>query len=286
MRPFHACSLVLAASCAASFQIHAEAATATRYREEVLVTATRTPTALRNVGASATVITREDIERRNPVFLSDLLREVPGFAVGRAGGAGKFTQLRVRGAEANHVLVLIDGIEANDVTRSDEFDFAHLSTDDIERVEIVRGPQSALWGSDALAGVVNIITRRGSGKPHANATIEYGSFGSNRLSGALGAGTETWDGNLALSYIDSGGINISERGDEDDGYRNGTLDTRLGWQALPQLRFELTGRLSDIRTATDGDVGFGVPSDTAGETNILQAYAQGRAKLSTFDGHW
>jgi len=286
MRPFHAYPFVLAASCGASFQIHAEAATATRHREEVLVTATRTPTALRNVGASATVITREDIERRNPVFLSDLLREVPGFTIGRAGVAGKFTQLRVRGAEASHVLVLIDGIEANDVTRSDEFDFAHLSTDDIERVEIVRGPQSALWGSDALAGVVNIITRRGSGKPHANATIEYGSFGSNRVSGAVGAGTETWDGNLALSYLDSGGIDISERGDEDDGYRNGTLNTRLGWQALPQLRFELTGRLSDIRTATDGDVGLGVPSDTAGETDILQAYAQGRAKLSTFDGHW
>ncbi len=286
MRPCHRFPLVLAASCGALFPLYADAITATRHREEVLVTATRTPTALRTAGASATVITREEIERRNPVYLTDLLREVPGFAVGRAGGAGKFTQLRVRGAEANHVLVLIDGIEANDVTRADEFDFAHLATDDIERVEIVRGPQSALWGSDALAGVVNIITRRGSGKPNATATVEYGSFGSNRLSGAVGAGNDTWDGNLALSYVDSGGINIAERGDEDDGYRNGTINTRLGWQALPQLRFELSGRLSDIRTATDGDIGLGLPSDTAGETNILQAYAQGRARLSTFDGRW
>lgn len=259
---------------------------ASSYREEVLVTATRTPTALRNAGSSATVITRQDIERRNPVFLTDLLRDVPGFAVGRAGGAGKFTQLRVRGAEANHVLVLIDGIEANDITRADEFDFAHLSTDDIERVEIVRGPQSALWGSDALAGVINVITRRGEGKPNASATLEYGSFGSNRLSGSVGAGNDTYDGTLALSYVDSGGINIAERGDEEDGYRNGTVNTRLGWQALPQLRFEFTGRLSDIRTATDGDQGQGVPSDTAGKTAITQAYAQGRAKLATFDGHW
>jgi len=286
MRPFSRSTLVLAAFCGALFQAHADETTATRHREEVIVTATRTPTALRTAGASATVITREDIERRNPVYLTDLLREVPGFAVGRAGGAGKFTQLRVRGAEANHVLVLIDGVEANDVTRADEFDFAHLATDDIERVEIVRGPQSALWGSDALAGVINIITRRGSGRPHATATVEYGSFDSKRASGAVGAGNETWDGNLALSYLNSGGINIAERGSEDDGYRNGTVNTRLGWQALPQLRFELTGRLSDIRTATDGDIGLGVPSDTAGVTNILQAYAQGRAKLSTFDGHW
>ena len=79
-------------------------------REEVVVTASRTPIALRNAGASVTVITREDIERRNPAFLADLLRDVPGFALGRFGGAGKVTQLRVRGAEANQVLVLIDGI--------------------------------------------------------------------------------------------------------------------------------------------------------------------------------
>jgi len=286
MRPLFFSTLVLAAIGGAIPHVHADDNPARRYREEVLVTAARTPTSLRNAGASVSVITREDIERRNPVFLIDLLRDVPGFAVSRAGGAGKFTQLRVRGAEANHVLVLIDGIEANDVTRSDEFDFAHLATDDIERVEIVRGPQSALWGSDALAGVINVITRRGSGRPHARATLEYGSFGSNRLSGEVGAASATWDGNLALSYVDSGGINISERGDEEDGYRNGTVNTRLGWQASPQLRFEATGRLSDIRTATDGDIGLGVPSDTAGETDMLQAYAQGRAKLTTFDGHW
>ena len=283
MRPL---ILLLAATSCGIAATHAEEPSADRYRDEVLVTATRTPTALRNVGSSATVITREDIERRNPVFLTDLLRDVPGFSISRAGGAGKFTQLRVRGAEANHVLVLIDGIEANDITRADEFDFAHLATNDIERVEIVRGPQSALWGSDALAGVVNIITRQGAGKPQASATIEYGSFDSKRISSEVGAGNEHYDGHLALSYVDNGGINIAEQGNEDDGYRNGTVNTRLGWQALPQLRVEFTGRLSDIRTATDGDTGLGVPSDTAGTTDMLQAFAQGRAKLATFDGHW
>lgn len=283
MRPM---SLLAAIVCCGLPYAHAADTRADRQREEILVTASRVPTALRNAGAGATVITREDIERRNPAFLTDLLRDVPGFSVSRAGGAGKFTQLRVRGAEANQVLVLIDGIEANDITRADEFDFAHLGTDDIERVEIVRGPQSALWGSDALAGVINIITRKGEGKPQARATVEYGSFGSNRLSGSVGAGNDRYDGSLALTYLDSGGINISERGDEEDGYRNGTLNTRLGWQALPQLRLDVTGRLSDIRMATDGDIGLGRPSDTAGRTDILQAYAQGRAQLSTFDGHW
>lgn len=255
-------------------------------REEVLVTASRTLDARGHAGASVTLITREDIERRNPAFLTDLLRDVPGFSIARSGGAGKVTQLRVRGAEANQVLVLIDGIEANDVSRDDAFDFAHLSTDDIERVEIVRGPQSALWGSDALAGVVNVITRRGAGAPRAEATLEYGSFGTERVNASLGAGDERRDASVSLTYIETGGINIAERGDEEDGYRNGTVNTRLGWQALPNLRLDFSGRLSDIHTATDGDLGLGVPSDTPGETDILQAYAQGKARLSTFDGRW
>lgn len=286
MRPFLSVFFVLAALCGVPVPSFATDAAPARYREEVLVTAARTPTALRNAGASVTVITREDIERRNPLTLTDLLREVPGVAVSRSGGVGSYTQVRVRGAEANQVLVLIDGIEANDITRSDDFDFSHLTVDDVERVEIVRGPQSALWGSDALAGVINIITRRGSGPPSAHAVLEYGSFNTKRASGAVGAGNDAWDGTLGVSYVDSGGTNISERGAEDDGYRNGTLNTRLGWQALPQLRLEATGRLSDIRTATDGDIGLGVPSDTAGVTRILQAYAQGRAKLATFDDRW
>ncbi len=276
---------IFIALCCAVVGAHAEGPRPAA-REEVVVTASRTPIALRNAGASVTVITREDIERRNPAFLADLLRDVPGFAVGRFGGAGKVTQLRVRGAEANQVLVLIDGIEANDISRDDAFDFAHLTTDDIERVEIVRGPQSSLWGSDALAGVVNVITRRGQGAVDAQANLEYGSFGTERINGSIGTGDERRDANLSVSYLESGGINIAERGDEEDGYRNGTINTRLGWQALPTLRFDFTGRLSDIHTATDGDLGLGVPSDTPGETDILQAYAQGKARLSTLDGHW
>lgn len=262
------------------------AANAADAGEVFLVTASRTPSAPGQAGASVTVITRDDIERRNPVFLTDLLREVPGFSISRAGGAGKVTQLRVRGAEANQVLVLIDGIEANDVSRDDAFDFAHLATDDIERVEIVRGPQSSLWGSDALAGVVNVITRRGDGAPRATATLEYGSFGTERVNATVDAGDERRDASLSVSYLETGGINVSQRGNEEDGYRNGTVNTRLGWQAMPNLRLDFSGRLSDIRTATDGDLGLGVPSDTPGETDILQAYAQGKARLSTFDGRW
>ena len=119
------------------------------------ITVSATPIALDDAGSSVTVITREEIERRN-TSIQSLLRSVPGFAVSQQGSVGTVTQIRVRGAEANQVLVMINGIEANDLAQGSEFDFSQITTNDIERIEIVRGPQSALWGSDALAGVVII----------------------------------------------------------------------------------------------------------------------------------
>ena len=128
--------------------------------DHIIVTGSRTPIERNKLPASVTVIDRAAIEARQAYFVSDLLRQVPGIAVSRSGGAGAFTQVRVRGAEGNHVMILLDGIELNDPANGDEIDLGSFSTADIERIEIVRGPQSALWGSDALAGVINIITRR------------------------------------------------------------------------------------------------------------------------------
>ena len=176
--------LCLSLSCFIAFG--AEAAR-TKPLEHVIVTASRTPTTVEQAGASVTVINRETIENRQVQYALDLLRDVPGFALSRSGPAGKFTQLRVRGGEANHVLVLIDGVEANDVANSDEFDFANLLAADIERIEIIRGPQSALWGSDAVSGVVHIITRRAQRPAEAGVSLEGGSFGSRRVSAHLGS---------------------------------------------------------------------------------------------------
>jgi len=146
--------------------------------DQIIVTASRSPLTVANVGASATVITREQIERRQVRYVTDLLRAVPGFAVSHSGTTGSQTQVRVRGAEANHVLVLIDGIRANDPSTGDEFRWETLSTNNVERIEIVRGPQSSLWGSDAIAGVVHVITRSGSQNPEMSAYAEGGSFGT------------------------------------------------------------------------------------------------------------
>ena len=111
--------------------------------DEMLVTARLQSISINDVASSVTVITREEIEQRQVKYLSDLLRDVPGFAVSQAGGAGSQTQIRVRGAEANQLLVLIDGVRANDPALGDEFQYQFALTSNIERIEIIRGPQSA-----------------------------------------------------------------------------------------------------------------------------------------------
>jgi len=110
--------------------------------EHVLVTARIEPISVGDIGSSVTVITREEIEKKQVRYLSDLLRDVPGFSVSQSGGAGSQTQVRVRGAEANQLLVLMDGVRANDPAASGEFQYQFALTSNIERIEIIRGPQS------------------------------------------------------------------------------------------------------------------------------------------------
>ena len=106
---------------------------------------------IRDTASAITLITKQEIDRRNATSLSDLLRNVPGFAVNQQGSRGALTQLRVRGSEANHVMVLVDGVNANDLSQGGQFNFAHLTTQGVEQIEIIRGPQSALWGANAMA---------------------------------------------------------------------------------------------------------------------------------------
>lgn len=140
------------------------------------------PTSIQRAGSSISVISRDQIERSSAGTLADLLRSVPGVTVMESGGAGGQALVYLRGAEPQHTLVMIDGIRVNDVSSArDEYDFAGFSATDIERIEILRGPQSALYGSDAIGGVINIITRRPpSGGPRASLTLEGGSYGTFR----------------------------------------------------------------------------------------------------------
>ena len=167
-------SPILRASCMALFiSLVLNQAIAQPASEAIeIITVSATPISIDDAGSSVSVISRQDILDRNAASVQDLLREVPGFSVSQQGSHGAVSQVRIRGAEANQVLVLINGIEVNDLAQGSEFDFSQISTNDIERIEIVRGPQSALWGSDAMAGVIHIITMPNADHGSFDASIE------------------------------------------------------------------------------------------------------------------
>src|SRR5262245_8999091 len=164
-----------------------------------------------SVGNAVTVITREDLERQQVRQVADALRSLPGVAVNRSGAFGNFTQVRIRGAEGNHTLVLIDGVEANNTTDG-EFDFSDLSAEDIERIEVFRGAMSALYGSGAVGGVINIITRRGQGPLTLTLRSEAGSLNTTDVAARLSAGSQWGHFSLGANWRNTDGFNISPFG--------------------------------------------------------------------------
>ena len=253
--------------------------------EEVVVTASHLPLELSRSGSSITVIGADEIHHRAPLLVTELLRDVPGLAVSRNGVLGSSTQLRMRGAEGNHVLVLIDGVEANDPSQGDEFNWGTLTADGVERIEVLRGPQSALLGSDAVAGVINIITRGATEPFSLQAQAEGGSFGTRQASLSAGHRGERSELQFAASTLDSDGENISRSGGEEDGYRNDTFSLKAGVDASPALRFGLSARRNDGRSDFDGiSWATGLPEDTDASSDFRGDIARLYAEHSAFDG--
>lgn len=190
---------------------------------DIVITATRTPLAISQAGSAISVITAEEIAKESPKSVADLFRRVPGVSVSETGGPGGTTSLRIRGGEARHTLVLIDGVRVNDPSSgSSEFDFANLVATDIERIEVLRGPQSALYGSDAMGGVVNIITRKGKGAPRASASIEGGSYGTKAARAAVSGS----NGPVSYAFSTTG---FDTAGFSRYGYRIGRIQNTRFW---------------------------------------------------------
>jgi vitamin B12 transporter len=154
----------------------AQATRDTTKLEAIVVTATRNPLSIGDIPASVTVLSGADLRARGVVSVSDALREVPGIAIAQSGSFGGQTSVFVRGGQSNYTKVLIDGVPMNQ--SGGIFDFSTLTTDNIERIEIVRGPSSVVWGSDAVTGVINIITRSGRTGPRMSASLRGGTFGT------------------------------------------------------------------------------------------------------------
>jgi vitamin B12 transporter len=261
--------------------------------EELIVTASRTPVAAPEVGSSVSVITRTELEARRYRLVADALREVPGVAVSRGGGLGAVTQARIRGAEGNHTLVLIDGIEANNPVSNSEFDFANLLVADIDRIEVLRGPQSALYGSDAIGGVINVITKRPADGVRSIVRAERGSLGANELAFSASRGDESSALGFSLEHLATDGFNIARSGSERDGYANDTL----ALQAAREIgeRIDLSAKLRYIDSAQQfdsQDFSF-PPSPTQGlvidddlEGALKQWFLRLESNLGASDGRW
>ncbi len=250
---------------------------------EVSVTANRTPTPLQAVGASVTVITSEQIEAQQIQQLSDVLRQVPGVVVSGFGGDGSLTEVRIRGAETNHTLVLIDGVRVNDPSSvGAAYDFAHLQASDVERVEVLRGPQSALYPSDAIGGVINIITKRGDGPPTVTASVEGGSFGTVLTTGSVSYGDEDVDVRGGVSYFRNDGISIGSDGIEDDGYENLSLTFSGGVRPTEWLSVDLTARYIDSERELDDQA----PLDGANFFENEEISGRLQTTLTFLDGAW
>ena len=257
------------------------------YSERVSVTAARTPIPVNETGNSVSILTREQIEERGHVFLADLLRGLHGLSISRSGPAGSQTQIRVRGAEANHVLVRIDGVDVSDVFGADELPLEIITGDDIERIEFVRGPQSGLWGSDAVAGVINILTRSARA-PGISASLEGGSFGTARAAGRYAYGNEWVRFDANLSHLDSDGTNISRQGPEDDGTRNTTAGVALRIAPETPLGVELSVRHTESSSDFDAVdfVTTGLPVDAADSTDTDLTLIRLAGEWRAEDSRW
>jgi len=205
---------------------------------EVVVTATRTADPVGAATKSFTVITAEEIEAKQAETVREVLRTVPGMTLSQSGGLGTLTSTFLRGSNSSHTLFLVDGIPVNSPTNG-QFDLADLSTDNVERIEIVRGPQSTLYGSAAMGGVVNIITRTGRGVPTYRLRFEAGKHAAFRETVSSSGGGAEWDYAVAGSRLNSDGELAHDR------YESTTLSGKIGLRPTPTTRLEFFSRFLD-----------------------------------------
>lgn len=208
-----------------------------------------------NLTSPASIIDAEEIENRNQAYVTDLLRTIPGVSVNSSGPAGNLTQLRLRGAEANHVLVLIDGVDASNANTG-EFDFAGLRAEDVLRIEVLRGEQSALYGSDAIGGVINIITRAGAKQKGISFAVEGGS--RDTFEGQVSAVVPIKGASLSINgnAFTTDGYDTSGLDTEDDGSKSRSINVGLNNVALGAVTFSAKISASKLEAEFDADTNF------------------------------
>lgn len=220
---------------------------------DIVVTANRSAQAADRVGQSVTVITTEQIEANQTVAVADLLSRTPGVSVSSNGGLGSVTALRIRGAETDQTAVVIDGVKLNDPSGTGGgYNFGNLLVGDIARIEVLRGAQSTLWGSQAIGGVVNIATAEPTRPFQASIDAEVGSRDTRSLRGGIGGATERATWRLAASHYQTDGFSAYAKGTEADGYENFGLSGRANIRLIEGVSLDLRAVYSDGEVDVDG----------------------------------
>ncbi len=285
---YAALSVALAGFAMAS-QAHAQ----TTEVETLIVTASRSgPVAADRVGGSVTVIDAIKVQDRQTRIVSDLLRDVPGVSISRSGQIGGLTNVRLRGAESNQTLVLIDGIEASDPAQG-EFDFGALIADDVARIEVLRGQQSALYGSDAIGGVISYITETGRSAPGLRGSLEGGSNNAARGSARYGGVVGDFDYALSATYQTTDGEPGVLNGKRDLGFESKAYAGKFTFDPGGVFRVKAAVRYA----STDADTNdfdynfppsptFGMPIDGTNFYSNIARMGLVRGELDLAGGAW
>jgi vitamin B12 transporter len=263
----------------------------------VVVSPTATETPIDQVASSVTVITAKDMERDQRRTVPDALATVPGLNVVQSGGPGGLTSVFTRGTNSNHTKVLIDGIDVSDPSNPTRvFDLGQLLTADIQQIEVLRGPQSGLYGADALGGVISIITKKGEGPPRATGTIEGGSFGTFNQTAALSGSQDRINYAFNVAHFRATDVPVTPLellppGQKAIGnsYDNMTYSTKLGADVNENLTLNAVARYTDATLHFTGDAFDPVtfasfPAAAQSTQTVHQLFTRGEAIWSVLDG--
>lgn len=297
-------SAVFAQQTAAPFADTRRPATATEAAttlEEISVSATGVPTPVKQTGSSVTVITGEQIEKQQLRTVPEALQLSPGLNVVPIGGPGGQTSVFMRGANSNHTKVLIDGIDASDPSTSNgAYDFGHLLAYDLDRIEVLRGPQSGLYGSDAIGGVISLTTKRGQGPAKASVLVEGGSYGTFNQSGRISGSENGFDYSVTVAHfraaetpvtprlIDTAGGLVPATRRYPNFYDNTTVSAKLGYQFTDTFRWNSVTRYtgSKLLFSTDSYANFPAVAFGAlrGRQDVEQIFTRNEAEWTPFAG--
>lgn len=259
--------------------------------QEMVVSATRIATPISQVGSSVTVLTADEIEERQlSTSLDAIGSAINGVHVSQIGGSRQQGNIYVRGAAGQHLLVLVDGVGLNDPMGAGRVaDLSNIDLMNVERVEVLRGPQSCLYGSDAMAGVINIVTRRGDGPPTVMLTAEAGSYGTFRGQVDVYGGTEVVHYSVSLAQADSKGFSVANKDNgnsEKDGYEATSASARIDWTPAREVTLGVITRYADSLVDLDS-AGMGVVTDTTNDTaKTSQMFSRVFASFDLFDSVW